>query len=58
VEYRKLNDIRKSRRDFDCQGPDTVYAITAKATDVVIFPTNWVLATISAAPNNPLTFGA
>ena len=27
VEYRKLNDIRKSLRDFDCEGPDTVYAI-------------------------------
>ncbi len=27
VEYRKLNDIRNSLRDFDCHGPDTVYAI-------------------------------
>jgi len=27
VEYRKLNDIRKSLLDFDCEGPDTVYAI-------------------------------
>ena len=27
VEYRKLDDIRKSLRDFNCEGPDTVYAI-------------------------------
>ena len=27
VENRKLDDIRKSLMDFDCDGPETVYAI-------------------------------
>jgi glucose-6-phosphate isomerase len=27
VEYRRLDDIRKSLRDPDCEGPETVYAI-------------------------------
>jgi glucose-6-phosphate isomerase len=140
VEYRKLNDIRKSLLDFHCEGPETVYAIamnigkkrhldqlkdqhllfgvvtfakgqfgqepvrsqghihkksvygqnwstpevyqiwsgkaviymqeyaeddpgkcyaiTAEAGDVVIVPPNWAHATISADPENPLTFGA
>lgn len=140
VEYRKLNDIRNSLRDFDCHGPDTVYAIamnvgkkkhlkqlnkqhllfgvvtyakgqlgqepvrsqghihkksdygqnwstpevyqiwsgsaviymqeyadddpgrcyavTAEVGDVVIVPPKWAHATISADPDNPLTFGA
>lgn len=38
--------------------PGRCYAVRAGAGDVIIVPPYWVHATISADPNEPLTFGA
>ncbi len=38
--------------------PGRCFAVHAKPGDIVIVPPNWAHATISANPNDPLTFGA
>jgi glucose-6-phosphate isomerase, archaeal len=40
------------------ENPGRCFAVHARPGDVVIVPPNWAHATISASPDQPLTFGA
>ncbi len=45
-------------QEFDRDDPGRCYAVEAGPGEIVIVPPNWAHATISADPEQPLTFGA